>query len=1522
MPSPSLSPRTAFRPSLDHAPDQTDHRPPRVGLRSAVVALAPLTIGLAAFAMGLAFGAGRLPGGAVAAAAPPPPMAVAQAPAGPSANRVYIPALNDYDGQPRCKSMVSVVNLGPEPSKAVLLVWPELDRDPATCVAPAAVLCSGLLRPAGMWDFPRPAAGQAASGVVFSFTAKRLPEIGAGAAGGGVVADHMCETLRSEVIGDCAAYSAFAAAFAQGASYLGVPLDRAAGSPLGVEVHRACPGDATPGIEVTSLYAGTGAHALGSSDAGFGGYRYHAAPLHADDDGLSSSLHVQNAGAQAAAVELWLAASGACDGGAVCRTLAIDPGASAAITIADCAGPGWNGAAWLRSSTPLAVVVDTAGWDTLASFSGVAPGGTTLATGAPVLTTANPALFGPLAYGTAYGWEVDVTVQDLDLAASAEVGVEFLDADGAILSTHVGTVCPRGSTTFRLPLADDRPGHPSNRAGSVRVVSRAPGSGSGGAPAPIAGVVTLRKYADTGRTEMIEAMAYNLVPDAAAFAWPAGGGEGGAASGSPVVVVPGLVKHLDEEYSVTSELAITNHVPVAGWTDLAVLLFDQNALVDVFCRRLGAGQTNYVDVQTFGLIPGSFHASALVSATYWEHPVPADAAGPARQLVGLGAVVVRRSGTRLGEDIPGDELAGEAGISLPAWPDPAGLPPDTCGSAPGRGWEAPSGDYWQSVVPVHGDKAGYTSIVTVRNTGDEPTAVRLYFKALGDCLRDRVCSIGPLAGGATASFTVSDCIGPDWSGSLVLHSREPLEVSAETTGRDPKITSHVWPGRLPFDVNTDGKVDGADMAAVTAAQGSRPGDPAWNPRADLAADGVVDTYDLDYMRRSLCGTDRAPDSPALVLAPKPPLAHLPVLAFEGDDNICTAEVIAQNVGAAPTKPLLVLWGAPAEDGTCKGPLAIACGGLLRPGGGWSFGPGMLPAGAKSAIAFSFNTRPLSEIGAGVGGNEPAADYLCRTLVLTLVGDCDAYQRFKAAFDAGAVYEGVPLGPATGSALAVEARRNCPGDLRPGADVTGAYAALGTHELGALDPSYGAYLSYVPLIYGDKAGFNTQIHAQNTGAAMATVSLWIQAQDDCSGAKLCETWTLHPGDSRTFDPTMDGSPDACITPDWQGNAWLESDQPLAVTVDIAGRDILMTYPGVAQEAAFDVTGAALPAGGRTTAFGPLFYSHETNWDSGVQVQNLSRTRPAQVRVEFLDAHGAQITVLDDLVCAAGSQTFFLPVENSLPGLHVGSLRVISQRLAGDPSNIPAPIAAYATLIHYSDPARTITLSAAAYRLYSEREAIARAPGAAGGTATGIGAVALGELVKPAGGNTTTSEIAISNFVHAPGWTEVGVLFYDANGLVDVACRRIDANSVAYLDLAALPLAAGFRGGAIVSATAWRHPVGGTGRGPLRNLVGIGAVVITRQPVGAADELSIAEGVPLAAPAAVLGAGAAARCAAIPTATATPTQTVVVPPTATVPTTATPTPIAGSATPTRLPNTRTPTATGGPRGKVYLPIVWRN
>ena len=103
-------------------------------------------------------------------------------------------------------------------------------------------------------------------------------------------------------------------------------------------------------------------------------------------------------------------------------------------------------------------------------------------------------------------------------------------------------------------------------------------------------------------------------------------------------------------------------MPKPGFTDLVIYVYDQNGLIDYVCQKLNEKQVEYIDVQTWGWLHQGFRGSAVISAWFWEHDVADGGGFFLRNLVGLAAVSLERRGGRLGEDVPGDEAAGERGI--------------------------------------------------------------------------------------------------------------------------------------------------------------------------------------------------------------------------------------------------------------------------------------------------------------------------------------------------------------------------------------------------------------------------------------------------------------------------------------------------------------------------------------------------------------------------------------------------------------------------------------------------------------------------------------------------------------------------------------------------------------------------------------------------------------------------------------------------------------------------------------------
>ena len=557
--------------------------------------------------------------------------------------------------------------------------------------------------------------------------------------------------------------------------------------------------------------------------------------------------------------------------------------------------------------------------------------------------------------------------------------------------------------------------------------------------------------------------------------------------------------------------------------------------------------------------------------------------------------------------------------------------------------------------------------------------------------------------------------------------------------------------------------------------------------------------------------------------------HLPILNFQGQDDVCETWIEVQNIGCDFAKAALITWG---EPGFCPpqaaGPLKVECTGMLKPGSTWNFLGAQVPTGSKSGILFKFTTQQLSDIGVDLGFDDIVGDYLCETLFFGVVGDADDYRRFKKAYNEGLEFAGVPLDRATGEgALAVDVHRTCPGDDTPGVEVTSKYNGIAGTHLGVFDEVFGGYGFYVPLVYADASGFNTIMYIQNGGLQCSSVEVWFQEQDACLRASICEILTLAPGESYQLDASD------CVGPDFQGSAWLRSSQVMGIAVDLIGRDVLMTY--VAEPAEINYTydpTQEIYTSGNQVAFGPLIYSEYQGWDSGVQVQNLSAVTAAKVKVYFLDKAGGIITTLVDWVCPRGSQTFFLPVIFDLPGNWVGSVRVESQEWfsPGGPLVLSPNIVAVATLLKYEDAARTSTIEALAYNLLPEHKIFDWQIGSrtGGDFEAGVGLIALPSLLRDVNQLGLTSEIAIANVVPKPGFTDFAVYIYDQNGLLDYFCQKLTEKQVEYIDLATWGYVnPGFKGSAIISATFWEHDVFDDQGFFMRNLVGLGAVAIERK-----------------------------------------------------------------------------------------------
>jgi len=519
---------------------------------------------------------------------------------------------------------IEIQNVGSTFTKAVLILWPASSGfcEPQN-TKPNKVECTGILKPGSAWIFH----------------SSQFPSWVKSAIVVSVPANFNCIGLTTPVKWPDTGWPQ--------------------GGPLAVEVVRKAPGIQVPASDMTAAYSGISIYMTGKYDPVFGGFAYYAPIVYANLGGWSSWLFIQNSGSACTSVELWFNQLDDCLRSQVAEILALAPGESVRFPVSNAVGPGFQGSVWIRSSQPIAIVVDSIGAldDMFMSYYGVPAELNYFFNGTPYFTSGSEVLYGPLFYREDQGWSTTVAVQNMSSIVKAKVKVYFLDNSGDIVTTLVDWICPRGVQLFPLAVVDMPR---AVRVGTIRVESQewwTPGDPKVLGP-DINGVAMLIKYDGPEMNQMLESIAYNLFPEYQAYDWQLGENEGWSVG---LIGIPSLIKR---GLGITTELAIQNVVPKPGFTDFAMYIYDQNGLIDFVCEKLNEKQSEYINLDAWGYINPGFKGSAVISATFWEHDVFSSTGGFLRNVVGLAAVKVERSGTVLGADIPGDESAGSEGFPI------------------------------------------------------------------------------------------------------------------------------------------------------------------------------------------------------------------------------------------------------------------------------------------------------------------------------------------------------------------------------------------------------------------------------------------------------------------------------------------------------------------------------------------------------------------------------------------------------------------------------------------------------------------------------------------------------------------------------------------------------------------------------------------------------------------------------------------------------------------------------------------
>jgi uncharacterized repeat protein (TIGR01451 family) len=693
-----------------------------------------------------------------------------------------------------------------------------------------------------------------------------------------------------------------------------------------------------------------------------------------------------------------------------------------------------------------------------------------------------------------------------------------------------------------------------------------------------------------------------------------------------------------------------------------------------------------------------------------------------------------------------------------------------------------------------GDVMEYVVVITNNGTATQPDNAGPEFT---DDLPPELAAVSGTCAPSTGScFVAGNHV--EWSGSLGVQSSVTIVFRARVRGGLAQGTSICNQGRVHFDADLDGRNESRVLT-----------DDPTSPRTDRTC------FVLDQTPAAVAGQQLAAQ------------AFVPVLNYVGQDEVCDTIIEVQNVGTTFSKAVMVVFGAPGLcPPQCSGPLKVECSGLLKPGAAWKFLGSQVPGGAKSANVFSISAATFREVGLEdlFGFDDIIGEYFCETLFHTVVGNCDNYRRFQKAFIDDGLFGGFPIGKAVGQPIAVEVLRRCPGAIDPQVTASSMYAATSGTYLGSFDPVFGGYAFYAPLLYAQRSNFTSIMYIQNAGLDCTVVEVWFKRQDNCLRAQICEIFTLAPGETLQFDAA------ACVSANWLGSAWLRSQQPLAVVIDHVGADALMSYEGFPSQLSFVFNGVPSFTTGSQVSYAPLVFSEYQGWDTAIQVQNLSAVVAAKVKVYFLDVSGGLVTTMVDWICPRGSQTFYLPAIENLPGAWVGSARVESQEWfePGSPGVQGPDVVGIAQLVRYAALARTTITEALAYNMLGEGLAYDWQTGSgAGGTESGVGLIAIPSLLKNLDNIGITSEFAITNFVPVPGFTDVAIYIYDHNGVLDVVCQKLNEKQVDFVDLALWNYVnPGFEGSAIISAVFWEHDQLDDSGFYLRNLVGLGAVSIQR------------------------------------------------------------------------------------------------
>jgi hypothetical protein len=201
-------------------------------------------------------------------------------------------------------------------------------------------------------------------------------------------------------------------------------------------------------------------------------------------------------------------------------------------------------------------------------------------------------------------------------------------------------------------------------------------------------------------------------------------------------------------------------------------------------------------------------------------------------------------------------------------------------------------------------------------------------------------------------------------------------------------------------------------------------------------------------------------------------------------------------------------------------------------------------------------------------------------------------------------------------------------------------------------------------------------------------------------------------------------------------------------------------------------------------------------------------------------------------------------------------------------LPPNVVSVVEMVRWNGPEQSALLEGMTYNLFPEQQAFDWQLGSGkGGLESGVGLIGIPSFLNNITGGGLTglaTELAITNLVPKPGFTDFAIYLYDQNGLIDFVCEKLNAKQVEYINVSDdwNYINDGFKGSAVISAVFWEHDVIEEGLFPgiaklKRNLVGLAVVKVERfnwplmpstDPADDApgDQASASEGFPIRGP----------------------------------------------------------------------------